>query len=218
MCAHADEEEFQDAKQNLAEAQAQLKLAQAEQKSNSSGRMRVSRPRKRKRASNSEQPKSGFPKLSADSLLNLGRSSESTNPSQTAAFVEDDTSATLAQPPRKRLKLDPLKGWGVQRDGIAISAADYAKNYWDEFKEDYPEAGNRAIQCQNRTWDLDFNQASSRSRRDDLQLSPSFPLIVKYNEQHIRHWPSLDRRLPLNPYFQAVAIGIHRPHLQPHAS
>ena len=129
--------------------------------------MRVSRPRKRKRSSNSEQPEGGFPKLSADSLLNMGCSSESTNPSQTAAFVEDDVSginivfhlftcsefvaaagpsavsesrtATPAQPPRKQLKLSPLKGLGVQRDGIAISAADYAKNYCDEFKEEYLE-------------------------------------------------------------------------------
>jgi hypothetical protein len=31
------------------------------------------------------------------------------------------------------------KGVGVQRDGIAISAADYTKNYWDEFKEEYLE-------------------------------------------------------------------------------
>ncbi|KAJ6456727.1 hypothetical protein C8R45DRAFT_1212405 [Mycena sanguinolenta] len=100
-------------------------------------RVRVARPRKRKRSSNSEQPE------------------ESTNPSPTAAFVEDDTSefvaaarpstvsesrtSTSAQPPRKQLKLGPLKRWGVQYDGSAISAADYVKNYWDEFKEEHPE-------------------------------------------------------------------------------
>ncbi|KAF8129095.1 hypothetical protein K438DRAFT_1789264 [Mycena galopus ATCC 62051] len=39
-----------------------------------------------------------------------------------------------AHPPRKQLKLGPLKGWGVQRDGVAMSAADYAQKDWDEFK------------------------------------------------------------------------------------
>ncbi|KAJ7865921.1 hypothetical protein B0H14DRAFT_3442728 [Mycena olivaceomarginata] len=135
--AHADDEEVQIAKQNLADAQAQLKLAQAEQKSNSSGRVRVSRPQKRKRSSNSEQPEGP------------------TDSSATASFVEHDTSASVAaagpstvsespteiqaHPPRKRLKLGPLKGWGVQRDGVSLSAADYAQKYWDEFKEEYPE-------------------------------------------------------------------------------
>jgi hypothetical protein len=97
-------------------------------------------------------------------------SSEPTDPSVTAAFVEHDTSginiafesgsiltspasvATAgpstvsesqtekpAHPPRKRLKLGPLKGWGIQRDGVEMSAIDYAQNYWDEFKEEYPE-------------------------------------------------------------------------------
>ncbi|KAF8202784.1 hypothetical protein K438DRAFT_1758095 [Mycena galopus ATCC 62051] len=107
--------------------------------------MRVSRPRKRKRSSNSEQPE------------------EPTDSSVTAAFVEHDTSVCLstlkspasvaaaghstvsesqtekpAHPPRKRLKLGPLKGWGVQRDGVSMRATDYAQKYWDEFKEKYP--------------------------------------------------------------------------------
>jgi hypothetical protein len=95
----------------------------------------------------------------------MGYSSKPSDPSETVVFVEDDTSginiafqsistltspefvaaaaesqtATPAQPPRKRLKLGSLKGWGVQRDGVAMSAADYAKNHWDEFKEEYPE-------------------------------------------------------------------------------
>ncbi|KAJ7746127.1 hypothetical protein DFH07DRAFT_963006 [Mycena maculata] len=101
--AHTDNEEVQDAKQNLAEAQARLKLAQAEQKSNSSGCLRISRPRKCRRSFDSEQ------------------SEEPTDPSETAGFVEDDTS-----------------GWGVQRNGVVMSAANYAKNHWDEFKEEYP--------------------------------------------------------------------------------
>ncbi|KAF8164563.1 hypothetical protein K438DRAFT_1775331 [Mycena galopus ATCC 62051] len=39
------------------------------------------------------------------------------------------------QPSRKRLNLGPLKGWGVQHDGVSLSAVDYAQNHWDEFKE-----------------------------------------------------------------------------------
>ncbi|KAJ6507072.1 hypothetical protein C8R45DRAFT_923237 [Mycena sanguinolenta] len=74
-----------------------------------------------------------------------------TDSSVTAAFVEHHTSASTAaigpptvsesqtekpaHPPRKRLKLGPLKGWGVQRDEVSMSAADYAQKYWDEFKE-----------------------------------------------------------------------------------
>ncbi|KAJ7785061.1 hypothetical protein DFH07DRAFT_948143 [Mycena maculata] len=110
---HTDNEEVQDANQNLAKAQAQLKPAQAKKKSNSSGHVRVSRPQKRRRSFDSEQPE------------------ESTDPSETAGFVEDDTSA---RPPWERLKLSSLKGWGIQRNGVAMSAADYAKNHWDEFK------------------------------------------------------------------------------------
>ncbi|KAJ6496378.1 hypothetical protein C8R45DRAFT_926886 [Mycena sanguinolenta] len=53
--------------------------------------------------------------------------------------VSESRTSTSALPPRKRLKLGPLKGCGVQRDGIAISAANYVKKYWDEFKEEYPE-------------------------------------------------------------------------------
>ncbi|KAJ6456877.1 hypothetical protein C8R45DRAFT_1081994 [Mycena sanguinolenta] len=53
--------------------------------------------------------------------------------------VSESRTSTSAQPPWKRLKLGPLKGCGVQRDGIAISAANYVKKYWDEFKEEYPD-------------------------------------------------------------------------------
>jgi hypothetical protein len=65
--------------------------------------------------------------------------------------VSEPRTATPAQPPRKRLKLGPLKGWGVQRDEIAISAADYAKNYWGEFKEEYPEYAKAVLPADSHT-------------------------------------------------------------------
>ncbi|KAJ7359905.1 hypothetical protein DFH08DRAFT_801668 [Mycena albidolilacea] len=44
-----------------------------------------------------------------------------------------------AQPPQKRLNLGPLKGWGVQHDGVSLSTVEYAQNYQDKFNEEYPE-------------------------------------------------------------------------------
>ncbi|KAJ7105281.1 hypothetical protein C8R44DRAFT_987708 [Mycena epipterygia] len=41
--------------------------------------------------------------------------------------------------PPKRLKLGPLKGWGVERDGVNISAAEFAQKHWSEFQDEYPE-------------------------------------------------------------------------------
>jgi hypothetical protein len=41
--------------------------------------------------------------------------------------------------PPKRLKLGPLKGWGVERDGVNMSAIEYAQKHWNEFQEEYPE-------------------------------------------------------------------------------
>jgi hypothetical protein len=38
---------------------------------------------------------------------------------------------------------------GVPRDGIAISAAEYAKNYWDEFKEEYPEYAKAVLPAES---------------------------------------------------------------------
>ncbi|KAJ6449078.1 hypothetical protein C8R45DRAFT_1224512 [Mycena sanguinolenta] len=149
--AYADDEEVQDAKQGLADAQARLKLAQAEHKSNSSGRVRVSRPRKRKLASDSDQPdeptelseRAAFGDDNG-SGINIAYQfvSALTSPDFLTAgpsTVSESQTTTSAQPPQKRLKLGPLKGWGVQRDGVAMSATDYAKNHWDEFQEEYPE-------------------------------------------------------------------------------
>ncbi|KAJ6494463.1 hypothetical protein C8R45DRAFT_1072991 [Mycena sanguinolenta] len=63
--------------------------------------------------------------------------------------VSESRTSTSAQPPRKQLKLGPLKRWGVQYDGSAISAADYVKNYWDEFKEEHPDFCVQGIRLYN---------------------------------------------------------------------
>jgi hypothetical protein len=49
--------------------------------------------------------------------------------------------------------------------------------------------------------------ARTRTHSTPHELSPSFPLIVNYNEQHGRHRPSLVS-LILPWYFQAVAISL----------
>ncbi|KAJ6556722.1 hypothetical protein B0H10DRAFT_1967556 [Mycena sp. CBHHK59/15] len=41
--------------------------------------------------------------------------------------------------PPKRLKLGPLKGWGIERDGVKMNAVEYAQNHWSEFRDEYPE-------------------------------------------------------------------------------
>jgi len=41
--------------------------------------------------------------------------------------------------PPKRLRLGPLKEWGVERDGVNISAIEYAQKHWSEFQDEYPE-------------------------------------------------------------------------------
>ncbi|KAJ7889307.1 hypothetical protein B0H14DRAFT_2561806 [Mycena olivaceomarginata] len=78
-----------------------------------------------------------------------------TDPSKTATCVADDTSEIVAaagpstviesqtpisaQPPQKQLNLGPLKGWGVQHDGVSLSTVYYAQNHRDKFNEEYPE-------------------------------------------------------------------------------
>ncbi|KAJ7847994.1 hypothetical protein B0H14DRAFT_2583216 [Mycena olivaceomarginata] len=54
--------------------------------------------------------------------------------------------------PPKRLKLGPLKGWGVERDGIKMRAIEYAQKHWNEFQEEYPEMmkSNSDILCEEK--------------------------------------------------------------------
>jgi hypothetical protein len=41
--------------------------------------------------------------------------------------------------PPKRLRLGPLKGWGIERDGVNMSAVEYAQKHWSEVRDEYPE-------------------------------------------------------------------------------
>ncbi|KAJ7315707.1 hypothetical protein DFH08DRAFT_820279 [Mycena albidolilacea] len=53
-------------------------------------------------------------------------------------IIESQTPIS-AQPPQKRLNLGPLKGWGVQHDGVSLSTVVYAQNYQDKFNKEYAE-------------------------------------------------------------------------------
>ncbi|KAJ7906096.1 hypothetical protein B0H13DRAFT_2333785 [Mycena leptocephala] len=46
--------------------------------------------------------------------------------------------------PPKRLKLGPLKGLGV-KNGVSMSAEEYAQKHWSEFREDHPEMLNSIL-------------------------------------------------------------------------
>jgi hypothetical protein len=38
-------------------------------------------------------------------------------------MVSESQTEKPAPPPQKQLKLGPLKGWGIQRDGVSMSTA-----------------------------------------------------------------------------------------------
>ncbi|KAJ7618793.1 hypothetical protein FB45DRAFT_932474 [Roridomyces roridus] len=143
--ARTEREELEDAEQALIDAQARLKLLRAEVKSNSSGRAPPARKGKKARS-----------KLS-DSNATTSKDSGHGVASQDDAMVTNDVSAADAEPqasssrkragsesvqvnaPPKRLKTGHLKGWGVDRLGVQISAVKFAEEHWDEFCADYPE-------------------------------------------------------------------------------
>ncbi|KAF8166267.1 hypothetical protein K438DRAFT_1941754 [Mycena galopus ATCC 62051] len=153
--ARAADEELQAAEQAVADAQAQLKQIRAESKSNSSGRVRAPRARKNQptksndhAATKSSRRKSSItqaPRNKSTSADN-GTVPDETIPAST--LTEHATrpirkcsgSASLqSDAPPKRLKLRPLKGWGVERNGVNLSAMEYAQKHWSEFREEYPE-------------------------------------------------------------------------------
>ncbi|KAK7014829.1 hypothetical protein R3P38DRAFT_2997787 [Favolaschia claudopus] len=54
-------------------------------------------------------------------------------------------SVAVADVPPKRLKLGPLKNWGVVRNGEPMSAITFAQNHWSEFVDEYPEYVNSVL-------------------------------------------------------------------------
>ncbi|KAJ6572977.1 hypothetical protein B0H10DRAFT_2440108 [Mycena sp. CBHHK59/15] len=157
--ARAADEEVQAAEQAVADAQAQLKQIRAESKSNSSGRVRAVRARK------SQPTKSDAHGTTKDSRRKCSTAQSSLTPNSSTSggngTIPDETipAPTVTTPehttrpirkrsgstslesdaPPKRLKLGPLKGWGIERDGINMSAVEYAQNHWSEFRDEYPE-------------------------------------------------------------------------------
>ncbi|KAJ7842913.1 hypothetical protein B0H13DRAFT_1909595 [Mycena leptocephala] len=65
----------------------------------------------------------------------IGTSERATSPSRKRS---GSTSLESDAPP-KRLKLGPLKGWGIERDGVNMSAVEYAQKHWSEFRDECPE-------------------------------------------------------------------------------
>ncbi|KAJ7921300.1 hypothetical protein B0H13DRAFT_1866901 [Mycena leptocephala] len=65
----------------------------------------------------------------------IGTSERATSPSRKRS---GSTSLESDAPP-KRLRLGPLKGWGIEREGVNMSAVEYAQKHWSEFRDEYPE-------------------------------------------------------------------------------
>ncbi|KAJ7271783.1 hypothetical protein C8J57DRAFT_1319647 [Mycena rebaudengoi] len=121
------DEEVQAAEQAVADAQARLKQIRAESKSNSSGRVRAPHSRKR-------QPTKSIP-LNASSPAGNRTVENELMPASTSTTSEPPTRPVRKHVPPKRLKLGPLKGWGVERDGVSMSVVEYAQKHWSEFRE-----------------------------------------------------------------------------------
>ncbi|KAJ7874097.1 hypothetical protein B0H13DRAFT_1894717 [Mycena leptocephala] len=107
--------------ENFCGCTAHLKLKRAESKGNSSGRVRAPRFQK-----------SHATELDANGTKDCHRKSSTQAPSNvsTSASAGDVTVAdkTIRDAP---LNLGPLKGWGIEKDGISMSAVEYAQNVWN---------------------------------------------------------------------------------------
>ncbi|KAJ7823855.1 hypothetical protein B0H14DRAFT_2597609 [Mycena olivaceomarginata] len=85
--------------------------------------------------------------------LNFTASTVATSEHATRPVRKRSGSMSLqSDAPPKRLKLGPLKGWGVERDGIKMRAIEYAQKHWNEFQEEYPEMmkSNSDILCEEK--------------------------------------------------------------------
>ncbi|KAJ7855996.1 hypothetical protein B0H13DRAFT_2577178 [Mycena leptocephala] len=65
----------------------------------------------------------------------IGTSERTTSPSR----KRSGSTALESDAPPKRLRLGPLKGWGIERDGVNMSAVEYPQKHWSEFRDEYPE-------------------------------------------------------------------------------
>ncbi|KAJ7115729.1 hypothetical protein C8R44DRAFT_927220 [Mycena epipterygia] len=150
--ARVADEELQAAEQAVVDAQAQLKQIRAESKipplidehyahahPDDHGNTKDSRCRD----STVQNP------LNASTSAASGAVPDETTPASTVITTAEQgtrptrkrsgsTSLESGAPP-KRLKLGPLKGWGVERHGVNMSAVEYAQKHWSEFQDEYPE-------------------------------------------------------------------------------
>ncbi|KAJ7936037.1 hypothetical protein B0H13DRAFT_2304112 [Mycena leptocephala] len=65
----------------------------------------------------------------------IGTSERATSPSRRRS----GSTPLESDAPPKHLRLGPLKGWGIKRDGVNMSAVEYAQKHWSEFRDEYPE-------------------------------------------------------------------------------
>ncbi|KAJ6613831.1 hypothetical protein B0H10DRAFT_1951223 [Mycena sp. CBHHK59/15] len=145
--ARAADEEVQAAEQAVADAQAQLKQIQAESK--------MIMALTRILIANALLLKVCLViPLNASTSVDNGIVPDETIPASTLATSEHPTrpdrncscSTFLeSDAPPKRLKLGPLKGWGVERDGVNMSAVEYTQKHWSEFQDEYPEMLNTIL-------------------------------------------------------------------------
>ncbi|KAJ7864702.1 hypothetical protein B0H13DRAFT_2270499 [Mycena leptocephala] len=63
----------------------------------------------------------------AQAHLKLKRAEPKTKLYETTQKRSGSTSSEMDAPP-KRLNLGPLKGWGIEKDGISMSVVEYAQN------------------------------------------------------------------------------------------
>ncbi|KAJ6487309.1 hypothetical protein DFH09DRAFT_1339546 [Mycena vulgaris] len=150
--ARAADEEVQAAEQAVADAQPQLKQIRAESKSNSSGRVRAPRARKSQPTQSNDHgaTKDSHRKCStvqvpsnASTSVDNGTVPDETMPASILTTSEHATRPVLkrsgstsleSDAPPKRVKLGHLKGWGIERDGVDMSAVEYAQATGASFK------------------------------------------------------------------------------------
>ncbi|KAJ7737995.1 hypothetical protein B0H16DRAFT_1762096 [Mycena metata] len=138
--ARVEQEDLRAAEEAVADAQAHLKQMRAEsnvwsnpQSSNSSGRV-PPRPRKSQSAKSvhPDTPVSDVRENIGDAILPVSESTLGEHETSPNRKRPASTSLESDMPP-KRLKLGPLKGWGVQRNGVNLSAIEYAQNHWNNY-------------------------------------------------------------------------------------
>ncbi|KAJ7776033.1 hypothetical protein DFH07DRAFT_936976 [Mycena maculata] len=150
--SRGEEEELLAAKEAVAVAQAHLKQIQAETNVRlilpgvfvPLDRGRISRPNPDDRGATRDPHRESSTAAvhanasSSDENITVSTLTASEHATRSNRKRSGSTSLESDAPP-KRLRLGPLKGWGAERDGVNISAVEYAQKHWSEFQDEYPE-------------------------------------------------------------------------------